>query len=241
MQQINPTRAKLAAMRIAIATFVKTAELSPVKTRLAAASSRAFADRFYELACAATLSVLQQAQQSLGMSCYWALAEDAAMTEPRWQSLPRCAQGSGELGARMQHVYESLRQRYQAVYLIGADTPQICLADLHALQKYAQAAGNSAHVVLAPSADGGFWCVGGNLDIADTVWHNTPYSQANTYTSFRAALQVYSAAPVHALRELHDVDTLADWHACAMQLRALPEPTSAQRALMALELARHVA
>jgi uncharacterized protein len=223
-----------ATQRGAIAVFVKTPEYSPVKTRLAHEVGTEAAQQFYALACAATASVLLQAQRALKVQIYWAVAEPHALRHPRWSQFDACTQGAGELGERMQCVFDALLKKHRYVLLLGADSPQICLHDLR--QADAVLRSNSPQYLLAPAADGGFWCVAGNQPIASQVWKETRYSCASTLEDFEALLSVHQLPAATKLRGLTDVDTLADWLTARMELQCLTAPTIEQAALLSLNL-----
>lgn len=225
-----------AAQLGAMAVFVKTPGYSPIKTRLAHEVGTEAAQQFYALACAATASVLMQAQQALQVQIYWAVAEPEALRHPRWSQFDVCAQGKGELGERMQCVFDALLKKHRYALLLGADSPQICLDDLR--QADAVLRRNSPQYLLAPAADGGFWCVAGNQPIASQVWKQTRYSCASTLEDFEALLSLHQLPAATKLRQLCDVDTLLDWSKARVQLQCLTAPTRAQSALLSLNLQR---
>lgn len=220
----------------AIAVFVKTPEFSPLKTRLAKDVGAQAAQRFYQLAYAAVASVLQQVQSALNVRIYWAVAEPEAEQHPRWSQFETFAQGTGGLGQRMQHVYQTLLKKHAYVLLLGADAPQICLNDF--LQADTILRTNSRQYLLAPAADGGFWCVGGNCAIASQVWRGAHYSSADTLSTFETLMSVHNRGIAAKLRSLTDVDTYADWKRARLELMQLAEPTLAQTAVLALNMER---
>jgi hypothetical protein len=111
----------------ALAIFVKTPGLSPVKTRLAASLGTKAATRFHELAAAATAAVVHQCQPLL--IPYWAIAETGHPEAARaWPDFASVEQGEGDLGARLDRVYAHLQARHGRALLIGADAPQLTSA-----------------------------------------------------------------------------------------------------------------
>jgi rSAM/selenodomain-associated transferase 1 len=210
---------------VGLAIFVKTPGLSPVKTRLARGIGPSAAEDFHRHAAAAVADVARQARQTLpALTAYWAVAEAEAMTAPPWRDLPCLAQGDGDLGARMRHIYDRLRARHGAALLIGADAPQLQATDLQA----ACLALASHDAVIGPSADGGFWLFGGRVALPAAAWDATPWSQADTRERFVDAL---GAITVATLRTLRDVDDRDDLPALRDALAALPAPTATQCAL----------
>ncbi|MGH8110394.1 MAG: TIGR04282 family arsenosugar biosynthesis glycosyltransferase [Rhodanobacteraceae bacterium] len=212
-------------MTAALAIFVKTPGHSPVKTRLAAAIGPRAAIEFHGLAAraveevaGATLDVLQ---------AYWAVAEYAALDDPRWRDLPAVWQGEGSLGDRLHHIYASLRATHEIVLLVGADAPQITSV---LLRRAINALQGNADFVLGEARDGGFWLFGGRVPIAGEVWRAVGYSRHDTAAQLRRALGMCDGKAV--LPTLTDVDHAPDLDALADALSALPAPTPAQRALL---------
>lgn len=208
-----------------LAIFVKTPGHSPLKTRLARSIGQDAAEAFHRHAVAAVADVVVQAQAAMpGLVAYWAVAEVDAMDAPLWRDLPRIAQGEGDLGARMRHVCDILRERHGRALLIGADAPQLQATDLidacTTLETHDHA--------LAPSEDGGFWLFATRAAVPQSAWLRTPWSQADTALRFLDAL---GDASVAMLRRLRDVDTVDDLAPLAEALQALFAPTPEQAAL----------
>jgi glycosyltransferase A (GT-A) superfamily protein (DUF2064 family) len=108
-------------MTPAVAIFVKTPGLSPVKTRLAAGGMGAeAATEFHRLSVAGVARACGD-----DVAPYWAVAEREALAPPAWRGFPAIWQGEGGLGARLDRIYATLLQRHGRVLLIGADAPQI--------------------------------------------------------------------------------------------------------------------
>lgn len=212
-------------MTPALAIFVKTAGLSPVKTRLAATLGTAHATHFHGLAAAATAAVARQCRPVL--TPYWAVAEPAPEASEAWPEFENLWQGTGGLGERLHQVYSELQARHGSVLLIGADAPQLTpslLTDaLHALA----APGNP--FAMGNAADGGFWLFGGRVPIAREVWLGVRYSQADTGAQLRHALA--ASGGTSQLPTLADVDHASDLDLLAAALDALSDPLPAQCSL----------
>ncbi|NBB92192.1 MAG: DUF2064 domain-containing protein [Gammaproteobacteria bacterium] len=211
----------------AIAVFVKTPGLSPVKTRLALSVGTARAERIYEL-CA--YAVIELAERSAIGPVYWATAEDAAAARRRWSSRPLLEQGGGELGERMHRVLAELVERHGSGMLLGADAPQIEPAVLR------RAAGwlkdEAAASVLGPAADGGFWTFGANHVPPLDRWERVAYSRPDTLKAFRESIgddPAWLELPM-----LTDIDTEADIERVLKELSATPRPSPRQFELMEL-------
>jgi glycosyltransferase A (GT-A) superfamily protein (DUF2064 family) len=207
-------------MKLAVAVFVKTPGLSPLKTRLAAGIGAAAAHEFYRLACAAVAEVLAGAPD---LSPWWAVAE--AEGAGRWTGFPVVLQGEGPLGSRLDRVYAQLRAK-MPVALIGADAPQLGVAQLEAARA---ALAGGASFVLGPAADGGFYLFAGRAPVPAEVWGSVPYSATDTAARLAAALAPHGR--VAYLEMLTDVDEAPDLLALAREFDAVPELSSAQRDL----------
>ena len=210
----------------ALAIFVKTPGLSPVKTRLAASLGTQMATRFHELAAAATAAVVRECRPSL--TPYWAIAEtDHLAAAGAWPDFATLRQGEGDLGARLDRVYAHLQARHGRVLLIGADAPQLTPA---LLRQALSALDNPATpFVIGNANDGGFWLFGGREPVDPSVWLEVRYSQSDTACQLRAALAVRNDST--PLPVLSDVDHATDLRTLLQELDASPELLPAQRAL----------
>lgn len=211
-------------MTAALAIFVKTPGLSPIKTRLAQALGQRQAEHFYRLAAAAVAAAARQLAPAV--KTFWAVAEPARSARPYWSELPLLSQGEGELGVRMHRVYTELSTRFDHVLLTGADVPQVTPAQLHA----GLAALETTPFSVGPAADGGFWLFAGSRPVPPVVWNSVVYSQADTRRQFCIALKPLGA--VAQVAELRDVDTAADLPPLVDTLAGLIEPTPEQNALL---------
>ena len=211
-----------------LALFVKTPGRSPVKSRLWPAIGREAAEALY-LDCATAVGDTAIALEREGrLHAYWAVAEaeEAAEGAPSlaWPALPRLAQGEGGLGERMAKVYTALRARHGAALLIGTDLPQLSMPALaDAVDALVHA---KADLVLGPSEDGGFWLVGGRVDLPIAAWTAPRYSTPHARSDFLAALP--QGLRVHPLDAAHDLDEPGDLAVVAAALAALPRRTDAQ-------------
>lgn len=193
----------------AIAVFVKTPGLSPVKTRLAATIGRSSAERFHAISAKAVESVVRRAvSDSSLLAPYWAVAESGALELPQWRSFQTIWQGDGGLGERLARVYDELIQRHRFVLFIGADSPHL---SSHLLTESARilSQGAGQTFVIGRAEDGGFHLFGGSAPIERRVWLSVPYSSPETAAKLVEGLNGYG----HEIKEmpsLLDVDTEAD-------------------------------
>jgi len=209
----------------ALAIFVKTPGLSPVKTRLGAEIGTEAAVRFHRMASAAVAAVARAAGASLVP--HWAVAEPAALVHPDWTGFPCVAQGEGGLGERMGRVYQALLARHGSVLLVGADSPQMSAS---LLRGAAAALRGEAPFVIGPSEDGGFWLFGGRAPVPNRVWTSVIYSREDTAARFQQALAGEGA--VTPMPRLFDADTATELAAVRDALAALVAPLPEQAALL---------
>ena len=217
-------------MNCAIAMFVKSPELSPVKTRLWPAIGRAQAENLHRASAAAVRSVVEQATARGQVHGYWALAESAEASARLWPGLLHVEQGEGSLGERMAAVYRQLRQHHAGVILIGADAPQLESSTLLQATDWLDA--GEARLAIGRAVDGGFWLFGGNRDITAHAWIESHYSQPDTATEFVRAMDTFGKWL--ELGNLQDMDTVADIAAVRAKLDSLPEATVEQQTLCEL-------
>lgn len=217
--------------KIAVAVFVKTPGVSPLKTRLAAGIGVAAAAEFYRLSIAALEQQLAQVKQGLGIEPFWAIAEETELSNPLWQNQQRLWTGPGDLGERQSQVYNELRQHYEQVILIGADTPQLCEHQFTAVL----AALVDNEFVFGPAHDGGYYLFAGRRDIARSVWQNVPWSTSETRAVFQAKLPNRAAA----LTPLMDVDEAADLPVMQEEMQKVPETMRVSGQLTILEWLTH--
>ncbi|MCH9757948.1 MAG: DUF2064 domain-containing protein [Proteobacteria bacterium] len=192
----------------ALAVFVKTAELSPVKTRLAATLGKDSAIAVYR----ESLRLLQQQLHhaaNAGVAVHYAVAEAAGVRAPCWQQYPAFHTGDGDLGQRLHQVYQHLRQFAPRVILIGADCPQL------SAELILQAA-NSEHTVIGAAQDGGFYLFASSCSILQQQWTAPQYSSNTTREELIRALD---DPQIELLPTLTDIDDHASLVQCLDELR----------------------
>ncbi len=207
----------------AIAIFVKTPGISPVKTRLARTIGPKRAEALYRR-CAATVGEIAG---NISEHVYWALAEKPGDVASEWPGFEHLGQGGGSLGERMHRVLSELVSRHGSGLLLGADAPQIDPAELVRASAWLDTA-RPRHVI-APASDGGFWTIGGNHITAMERWTRVLYSRADTLSEFRRSLG--NEAEWLELPTLTDLDTQEDMERVAAELRSLNQPLPSQVAL----------
>ncbi len=209
----------------AIAIFVKTPGLSPLKTRLAESTGRAWAERWYIQAARA---VAEAAHDAAIGPIYWAVAESKARQHRLWQDHPVIWQGSGDLGARMASVHGALIERHASALLLGADTPQLNPQWLQQAANWLEC--DPARCCMGPARDGGFWTFGANRAVSVDRWQQVPYSDPTTLQRFRQVMAECGASI--DLPILTDLDTESDIPALMAELKALTKPLPHQARLL---------
>ncbi|WP_029921949.1 TIGR04282 family arsenosugar biosynthesis glycosyltransferase [Nevskia soli] len=211
-------------MKPALAIFVKTPGLSPIKTRLAAGIGEAAATQFYIKALMAVQAVVDSCTGFV--SPHWAVAEHEALGTARWSGYPRVYQGAGGLGDRLDAVYSTLLHSHGAVLMIGTDAPQITQA---LLQNAVRALDLSAFA-LGRACDGGFWLFAGKKAVPTSVWTTVPYSESGTAAMLQSHLIEHG--PVHELDKVTDVDYDPDLDVVRHELSSLLKPLPEQQAML---------
>ena len=206
----------------AIAVFVKTPGITPLKTRLADTIGKESALAFYDLCLEAiqkTLSPFRQSTPAL-VYPYWAVAEKQGLSDHRWNDFNRVWQGNGDLGERLHHVYSTLYFVHGRFILIGADAPQLsqdALLETHHLLK------DKNKFVIGPARDGGFYLFGGAKALPQHVWNSVAYSQPSTCDELVTKIKSYGE--VAYLPTLTDVDVYEDLPNLKSELQNSQMPT----------------
>jgi uncharacterized protein len=119
-------------------------------------------------------------------------------------ALPCLSQRGEDLGARMAFAADRAVAAGDHAIVIGCDTPDLAVADLHAaaaqLQRFA--------VVIGPAADGGYYLMGVQRSLP-LLWQAMAWGGDQVLASTRQRL-VAAAIPWHELRTLHDIDRPGD-------------------------------
>ena len=132
--------------------FVKQPRIGTVKTRLSPVLGHGGACRLYR-------TLLRRAIRSLSRSPHWRTViaitpDDSQYSEWDFKSVDRINQGPGNLGTRMTRALTFANGN--PILLIGSDipgvTPSIVRNTFRLLRR--------TDVVLGPSFDGGYWCLG---------------------------------------------------------------------------------
>ena len=186
-----------AILKGGLAVFVKTPELSPVKTRLAADIGVPAARREYEKMLSAAAAMMRRVRRE-GVAAYWAVGEAAGVSHARWREFPALWTGEGGLGARLHRIYSALQQKHGRAALAGSDCPSLPAEWVLGALKRAR-----GRTVVGPSADGGFYLFAAARRISPRSWNSVVYSRGDTLAQL---LRRLPAGGVEKLPVLSDVD-----------------------------------
>ena len=213
----------------AIAIFVKTPGLSPIKTRLAVSLGTDPAADFHLASARAVSAVIKAASELDTIQGYFAVAEQEGLNHEYWDGLPCLWQGEGGLGERMAQIYRALLDTHEFVILVGADIPQMTAADLLKASAWLKHE-EQARFAFGPSFDGGFWLFGGNCPVPLNIWTGVNYSMADTGAQFHNKIE--GLGEVLSLALLDDVDEPGDLQSLRKALCELTEPLQEQTELI---------
>lgn len=208
----------------AIAVFVKTPGLSPIKTRLADSVGRTEAEKFHVFSakCIEVTVLAATAKIFPAPKPYWAVAEEAGVIHPLWGSFQAIPQGNGGLGERLARVYSGLLQNHGFVILLGADSPQMETGLLVEAAHWAV----KGDFVLGPTEDGGFYVFSGSSPIEEVIWKRIPFSSSQTMGVLKKNLEPLGS--IHFLPTLFDVDREDDLMKLKTALTLKKEPSIEQ-------------
>lgn len=211
----------------ALVTFVKTPNVSPVKTRLARDIGIQHALEFYELSLKATEARAKALAALIpSLALYWAVAEATCMNDPLWSQSPRIAQGEGGLGDRLAHVYQQATAHHPLVCFMGADSPHTTVGTIRSHIEKARGE-KTKRFHIAPTSDGGFYFFAGGIPLPAATWQNVPYSTDRTTHELIQALKPFRETTL--LPEDFDIDEKSDLSRLAELDPTTPDYLSEQR------------
>jgi rSAM/selenodomain-associated transferase 1 len=206
----NQTRFNQSDASGAIAVFVKTPGLSPMKTRLARSLGTQNAETFQLLAIEEIKGTLAQCPE---ITQYWAVSEADGLFFEEWKNLKILLQGEGDLGDKIHRIYSMLQSKYGKAIIVGSDTPQITARHiketLESLEK--------VDYVIGPARDGGFWLFAGTKPISLEIWQSVRWSHAQTLRDLMQHLK----GSFFSLETLTDVDQIQDISAMLQEATTL--------------------
>lgn len=179
-----------------LVVMAKEPRAGAVKTRLARDIGTVPATGFYRTS-------LNTLLHRVGHDQRWrtvlAVSPDTSLLASAWPvDTARAMQGGGDLGARMQRVFDGLPPGL--VVIIGTDIPEI--SPVHIAAAF-HALGN-ADAVIGPGEDGGYWLIGlKRSPRIRAIFSGVRWSSANTLADTLSNLE---DARVARLETLEDVD-----------------------------------
>ncbi|MEM7620952.1 MAG: TIGR04282 family arsenosugar biosynthesis glycosyltransferase [Pseudomonadota bacterium] len=181
--------------------MVKTPKAGAVKTRLSRDIGVARATSFYRHLCS---GIIKRLSASTKWQTLLAVSPDLDVCHPFWNAVHTITQGRGDLGQRMQRVFNDLPPG--PVVIIGTDIPEITLQ--HISDAFVKLGNHD--VVLGPADDGGYWLVGQNrMPRVLSLFENVRWSSEFT---LQDTLKNTANARVALLDILRDVDTAKDYY-----------------------------
>lgn len=228
---MNPIEEAAPDSKVALVVMAKMPAPGQVKTRLIPALGAEGAAALAHQLLAHTLCTVAQTTAFARIELCMAPSMDDAMLqrlelEPEMQTkLTVTAQGDGDLGARMQRVFERFQQDHNAVMMIGTDAPDITASMLD------QAAKDISRydAIFIPACDGGYTLIGINQTFTpplSVLFTDMPWSTPAVMPTTRKRLLNMNAhwheyAPMADIDEPEDLDRLpTDWPRTWVQGRA---------------------
>ncbi len=179
-------------MKIAFVLFAKTPGLVPVKNRLSRSTSQEFANDFYLHSLDATRDlILEMSQNNSDFELIWAVEEKKGMSSDYWGDVKTIHQSDGGAGDRYNHVYKNLIKDYDAVFMMGANSPYIdpmCL-EFDILNFLT----SNDDFLLGKTIKGSFYLVGGKKPLPLITWINVPYFCAITFNEMKNSLSKHGS------------------------------------------------
>lgn len=208
-QQLQSISSDPRIPRVGFLVFVKAPQPGQVKTRLAVdlgAEQACDLYRCFGLDLLAQLRCLSHPIEIL----YTPPTELTAVQTWLGTDYPYTPQSSGDLGQRMEQAFRwGFDQGFDHLLILGSDSPDLPVAIL----EEAIAALTQGAIVIGPSTDGGYYCLGFTQKnfypavFTEMVWST---SQVFEHTWERLSRQPY---PIHTLPVWFDIDTIADLRA----------------------------
>lgn len=195
-------------MKIAFAVMAKTPGYSTFKTRLAMDIGSELTEEFYNLSIAATNSALSNLSlEGCEIDILFGVAEEEAQEAEFWKGKKTLTQSKGCLGERQFSVLNKLHEQYNAVFLLGADTPHLNMTCLGPQIKNYLNGGTD--FLLGPSHDGGYYIFGSKKLVPLSLWKNVKYSTSNTYAELSKQLDLLGEKTmVNSNFDIDDLDSL---------------------------------
>ncbi len=159
-------------MRSIVCMFSKTPGISSVKTRMSKDIGVPLAEEIFTKSIVSTLKEIQK----WNMDYVVAVSDD--LSSGFWNEYNTVLQTEGTLGEKLNHIYKALREDYDNIYFIGADSFHL---DFKQIEKSISAfeASDSSYII-GETLDGGFYLFGSKEDMSKDTWLSVKYSADDT-------------------------------------------------------------
>jgi len=191
--------------RSVLIVFVRAPRLGAVKRRLATGIGDVPALQFYRQTMQ---SILGRISDTRRWRTVLAVTPDSAVScvRPWPRGIDRIAQGTGDLGRRMENAM--LRHPRRPVVIVGSDIPDL---RSHHIER-AFAALGSNDLVFGPADDGGYWLVGVRAGtLARGLFGNVRWSGPHALADTISNVQNRRVALVDQLADIDDANDLLRW------------------------------
>lgn len=178
----------------AIALFVETPGLSPIKATLATSIGTENCEEFYRQSLAVTTSTLQYANQELQalgypqLDIFWAPVETDPTVSTQWTDFPVLSQGEGDQGKKLHHVYSTLLSGYSFAMMGYCDSPHIAPSTYTKIAASFYQESKSKDFIVGPGEFGGFFLFCGRKEVPLSLWASVPYENQQALNFFVNAL-----------------------------------------------------
>lgn len=191
--------------RDALLIFARLPRLGKVKTRLAKTIGDESATEIFRI-CAEHLFQEALKLQEIDVYMFYADQDDAEGIQ-RWvpEQFAALQQTGSDLGERMKNAFShAFEHGASRCIIVGTDVPDVSAELLrHAFQTLRQ-----RDIVLGPSQDGGYYCIGMNV-LREELFKDVPWSTEHVLPITRKVIE-HIGLTYHTLPTLIDVDTEDD-------------------------------
>lgn len=210
----------------AIAAFVKTPGVSPIKARLIEGGMDPhLATEFYQLALRSVEELMQAVSSRL--QPYWAVAEEKGLTHRRWSGFERVFQGEGKAASRLVNVHQLLSVKHPVQLFIADDVPQLMVEHVYAAISMLE----RSDFVLGRTLDGGVYLFGSRKPIDERLLSDVALGTTDGARGLLQALAKSGSVSLD-LPVLSDVDHPEDMLLLEEALTALTRPRPSQTAIL---------
>lgn len=186
--------------------FLRAPQLGQVKTRLAAGlGPEATLAAYRHL-----LDVTTEALREFDCVELRYTPDDALLRVEPWRrnGWSLSPQGTGDLGERLVRAFDDgFAAGFDRIAVIGTDCPYVTADDIRS----AWEALTTKDVVMGPAADGGYWLIGLRTP-QPALFARMSWGGETVFEETRRRAEELGLT-VAVMRELRDIDTVADWEA----------------------------